>query len=111
MFTDEELVTALRDLNSQAAVGPQRVASKVIKSVFSRQRQRVPLLILMNRCFYEGRIPAAWGYSEIFVLYKGKGDRKMAVNYRGINLNNDFLRLFERLLDGRFAAWLRTNRP
>jgi hypothetical protein len=111
LFTDEELVVALRDLNSQAAVGPQGVASKVIKSVFSRQKQRVPLLILMNRCFLEGRIPAAWGYSEIFVLYKGKGDKKLAGNYRGINLNNDFLRLFERLLDQRFSAWIRANNP
>ncbi len=111
LFTDAELVMALRDLNSQAAVGPQRVASKVIKTVFSRQKQRVPLLILMNRCFLDGRIPAAWGYSEIFVLYKGKGGKKLAVNYRGINLNNDFLRLFERLLDRRFSAWLREYKP
>jgi hypothetical protein len=112
LFPDVELVQALKDLNSQAAIGPQRVASKVIKSVFSRQKQRAPLLVLMNRCFYEGRVPAAWGYSEIFVLYKGKGDRKLPVNYRGINLNDDFLRLYERLLVRRFSTcWLQEYNP
>ncbi len=110
-FTDAELVLALRELNAQAAVGPQRVASRYIKTVFSSQEARVPLLFLMNRCFIDGVVPTAWGYSEVFVLYKGKGDRKLPVNYRGINLNDDFLRLYERLLDARLVRWLSENRP
>jgi hypothetical protein len=65
----------------------------------------------MNRCFYEGRVPSAWGLSEVFILYKGKGDKKLPVNYRGINLNDDFLRLIERLLHARLTAWLSIHRP
>lgn len=110
-FTDSELVVALSDLNAQAAVGPQRISSAYIKSVFSAPETRVPLLLLLNRCFFEGRVPSAWGLSEVFVLYKGKGDKTLPVNYRGINLNDDFLRLFERLLDRRFALWLSANQP
>ncbi len=110
-FTDVELVAALKDLNAQAAVGPQRISSSYVKMVFQHQRARVPLLSLMNRCFYEGKVPGAWGLSEVFVLYKGKGDKKSPVNYRGINLNNDFLRLFERLLDNRFSSWLSIHQP
>jgi hypothetical protein len=85
---------ALSDLNAQAAVGPQRVSSNYIKKVFSSEAARVPLLYLMNKCFYEGKVPTAWGNSEVFVLYKGKGDKKLPVNYRGINLNDDFLENF-----------------
>ncbi len=110
-FSDVELVAALKKLNSQAAVGPQRISSAYIKSTFSTPESRVPLLQLMNRCFFEGKVPAAWGISEVFVLYKGKGDKKLPVNYRGINLNNDFLRLFERLLDARFTSWLAVEKP
>jgi hypothetical protein len=51
-FTDEELVTALLDLNAQAAVGPQRVSSEYIKVVFANRDSRVPLLHLLNRCFF-----------------------------------------------------------
>jgi hypothetical protein len=110
-FSDAELVIALSDLNAQAAVGPQRISSSYIKTVFSKEKSRVPLLALMNRCLYEGKVPSAWGRSEVFVLYKGKGDKKLPVNYRGINLNDDFLRLFERLLDKRLSSWLSVHQP
>jgi hypothetical protein len=110
-FTDSELIDALNDLNAQAAVGPQRISSKYIKQVFASSSARVPLLYLMNKCFYDGKVPTAWGNSEVFVLYKGKGDKKLPVNYRGINLNDDFLRLFERLLDKRLVKWLLAYHP
>jgi hypothetical protein len=110
-FSDAELVHALSELNAQAAVGPQRISSSYIKTIFAKQESRVPLLALMNQCFFEGRVPSAWGLSEVFVLYKGKGDKKLPVNYRGINLNDDFLRLFERLLDKRLTSWLSLTQP
>ncbi len=111
LFTDEELLTALNRLNAKAATGPQRVASKYLKQIFSQATTRVPLLLLFNRCFESGRIPVSWGESEVFVLYKGKGDRAHPTNYRFINLNNDFLRLYERLLQARFDSWLAIERP
>jgi hypothetical protein len=110
-FTDAELVLALNDLNSQAATGPQKVASRYLKSVFKNAKTRVVLLVLMNRCFFDGVVPRRWGESEVFVLYKGKGDITDPVNYRGINLNDDFLRIYERLLDRRMMTWIRMNRP
>ncbi len=111
LFSDDELVAALSALNSQAAVGPQRVASRYLKSVFNDARNRVVLLALMNMCFFQGKVPVRWGESEVFVLYKGKGDITDPINYRGINLNDDFLRVYERLLDARMSSWLRENRP
>ncbi len=111
LFTDVELVAALNALNSQAATGPQRVASRYIKSVFSDARVRVVLLFLMNMCFVQGKIPSRWGESEVFILYKGKGEVTDPINYRGINLNDDFLRVYERLLDARMSIWLRSSQP
>ncbi len=111
MFTDQELVQALKALNSQAAVGPQRVASRYIKHVFQSEKARIPLLYLLNRCYHDGTVPAKWGISEVFVLYKGKGLITDPVNYRGINLNDDFLRLYERLLNQRMMSWLHVERP
>jgi hypothetical protein len=111
LFTDEELLNALSALNSQAAVGPQRVASRYLKSVFSDPRARVVLLALMNMCFWQGKVPKRWGESEVFVLYKGKGEVTDPINYRGINLNDDFLRIYERLLDARMMVWLREYKP
>jgi hypothetical protein len=68
LFLDDELLAALSALNSQAAVGPQRVASRYLKSVFIDPRTRVPLLALMNMCFYQRTVPKRWGELEVFIL-------------------------------------------
>ncbi len=111
LFSDSELVKALNALNSQAATGPQRISSRYIKQAFKNDQTRAPLLLLFNTCFAYGLVPISWGESEVFVLYKGKGDKANPTNYRFINLNNDFLRLYERLLQIRFDSWLRTQLP
>ncbi len=110
-FSDDELVSAITTLNANAAVGPELVPSKVLKEVFSSPKTRAPLLALMNMCFVSGRVPVEWGDSEIFVLYKMKGSRLDPNNYRGINLINDFCRIYERLLEGRLARWMSRDCP
>jgi hypothetical protein len=110
-FTDEELIAALKALNANAATGPQKISSRYLKDVFASRESRVSLLLLMNICFDTGQVPKSWGYSEVFILYKGKGLRILPTNYRGINLNNDFLRIYERLLQARFNDWIRDHRP
>jgi hypothetical protein len=110
-FTDGELVAALTRLNGNAAPGPEQVPSRVIKDVFSTPESRAPLLALMNLCFVSGEVPPSWGESEIFILYKGKGSRDDPNNYRGINLINDFSRIFERLLEARIGSWMSQAKP
>ncbi len=110
-FTDSELVVALADLNGNAAPGPDQISAKVIKATFTTPASRVPLLALMNLCFNSGVMPVKWGESEIFILYKGKGSRDDPNNYRGINLINDFSRIFERLLEGRISQWMARENP
>jgi hypothetical protein len=58
LFSDDELVTALKLLNSQASVGPQRVTSRYLKHMFSNKKARIPLLYLVNWCFWESVVPA-----------------------------------------------------
>lgn len=108
-FDDAELQAALQDLNGSAAVGPQGVPSWVLKEVFQETLARPALLALMNQCWSSGTIPAAWSHSELFVLYKGKGDDKDPNNYRGINLLNDFYRIYERMIEQRLSKWRDQN--
>ncbi len=104
-------MTALVELNGQAAVGPERIPSKVLKEVFADPKTRAPLLALMNLCFRQGVVPVEWGNSEIFVLYKMKGSRDDPNNYRGINLINDFCKIYERLIEKRFQMWMTGATP
>ncbi len=108
-FTDDELVAALKSLNGAAATGPELVPSSAIKEVFKDSDSRVLLLSLVNACWDEGRLPAPWGEAELFILYKGKGSRSLADNYRAIALSNDFRRIYERLVGARLSAWIRCH--
>jgi hypothetical protein len=108
-FNDAELVRALKALNAQAAPGPEGIHSKILKSVFLQDRARMSLLLLMNACWADGELPASWGGSELFVLFKGKGLRTKADNYRAIALSNDFRRIFERLVGARLSSWILSN--
>jgi hypothetical protein len=105
-FTDAELVRALKELNGHAATGPEGISSSTLKLVFSDPVARSGLLVLMNACWADGKIPLPWGESELFVLYKGKGLRTLADNYRAIALSNDFRRVFERLVGSRLSRWI-----
>jgi hypothetical protein len=104
-FTDQELQVALKELNGAAAVGPERIPSQSVKEVFKNDDVRPLLLALVNRCWADGVIPNTWGQSELFILYKGKGLRTVADNYRAIALSNDFRRMYERLVGARLSRW------
>lgn len=107
-FSVSELQAALVSLNKAAAVGPQRISSRVLFDVFLDPAARNVLLSLVNRCFLEGTIPSPWGVSEVFVLYKGSGSLSDPNAYRGINLTNDFYRIYERLLNVRLQQWYKS---
>jgi hypothetical protein len=109
LFTDEELVRALRDLNGQAGTGPQKIPSQAIKEVFVDDNARSVLLVLVNLCFQLGVIPSPWGMVELFVLFKGKGLPTVADNYRAIALSDDFRRVYERLVQARLSEWSHDN--
>jgi hypothetical protein len=105
-FSIADLNTALASLNRTAAVGPQRISSNTIFLVLNGSSECKELfLALYNNCFNEGTMPLDWGHSEFFVLYKGKGDPNDCNNYRGISLQNDFFRLYERLKIIKFYPW------
>jgi hypothetical protein len=104
-FSIDELNEGLRSLNKDAGVGPGRVSSKWVVKIFSTDGAKEYLLLLFNQCFLWGACPNEWSHSELFVIYKGKGDMSDPNNYRAINLLDDFYRLYSRLLYKRLTGW------
>jgi hypothetical protein len=92
-----------------AGTGPELILSSAIKEVFKDSEARVLLLSLVNLCWSEGSIPPSWGENKLFILYKGKGSRTMADNYRAIALSNDFRRVYKRLVGARLSTWIRNH--
>lgn len=53
-----------------------------------------------------GACPREWADSELFVIYKGRGDITDPSNYyRAINLLDDFYRVYSRLIYKRLTSW------
>ena len=48
----------------------------------------------------DGKIPSDWEQGFIVCLYKGKGDALERVNYRGLKLTEQVMKVLERIVDG-----------
>lgn len=108
-FTMAELDEALNALNLQAATGPDGISGRLIKTLFNETDTKEVLLLLMNKCFVDGILPADWQESHITILFKGKGDVKDPSNYRGINVLNALFKVYERLVYERLSKWAVVN--
>jgi hypothetical protein len=104
-FSEDELKQAMDTLNKEAGVGPGRVSAKWLLRIFSTDGSREYLLFFLNQCFLWGVCPNEWAHSELFVIYKGKGDITDPSNYRAINLLDEFYRLYSRILYKRLTSW------
>jgi hypothetical protein len=60
---------------------------------------------LFNACLEGGRLPDLWRCTEIFLIYKGKGDVADPGSYRGIALMESCLKVYEKLLYNRLSSW------
>jgi hypothetical protein len=76
-----------------------------VVQIFSTPVTKQILLLLFNQCFLSGSCPPEWSHSELFIIYKGKGDPSDPNNYRAINLLDEFYRIYSRLLYKRLASW------
>ena len=57
---------------------------------------------LFNVIFQTVRMPNEWCTSTVIPLYKNKGDIQECNNYRGIKLLYHTMKLWERVIKGRF---------
>lgn len=57
----------------------------------------VALLILLNKCMDEDRIPSIWRNAEMIILYK-KGDCRDIGKYRPISLPSVFYKLLMKIV-------------
>ena len=48
----------------------------------------------------DDKVPSDWEQSFIVCLYKGKGDALERVNYRGLKLTEQVMKVLERIVDG-----------
>ncbi len=104
-FTMGELEVAVKSLDKSTAPGAMGIGNEILIELFQLPGGPQFFLDFFNACFDGGRLPDLWRRTEIFLLYKGKGDIVDPSSYRGIALMESSLKLYEKLLFNRLMPW------
>ena len=93
--TPDEIQSLIEILNPNKASGPDGISNKMLKPV--AKEVSVPLNILFNRSFREGKFPEYWKHSNLIPLPK-KGDNSDPSNFRPVSLLCSVGKLQERIV-------------
>ena len=94
-ITRECVHSALRDLDSNSAMGPDNMHPHVLKTCADELAH--PLQIIYLRSLREGRLHVGWKSSLVKPIFK-KGSRSDPLNYRPISLTSVVCKTMERLI-------------
>ena len=88
---------ALGKMKQGKAGGPSGVNLEML--IAAGEEGLKKLRLLAELVFSSGEIPKDWEKNLILSLYKGKGDALDRGNYRGLKLNDQVMKLLERVPD------------
>ena len=94
-FSPEEIESLIKILNVNKATGPDIISNKMLKPV--SKEISLPLSILFNRSFREGRFSQSWKQANVLPLFT-QGDKSMPSNYRPVSLLSGVGKIQERLV-------------
>ena len=66
---------------------------------------KIPLLIIFNKSYDEGKIPEMWRYANVIPVYK-KGLKTLALNHQPVSLTCVICKLMEKILKCRLMTEL-----
>ena len=102
-ITASEIFKCIHQLRNNKACGEDLILNEFLKStchIF------VDIYVkLFNIILDTGIVPQDWLKGMIVPIYKGKGDKKMADNYRGITILSCFGKLFTSVINHRLSKY------
>ena len=97
--TKVEVEMALRKMRSGRVAGRDEILAECLKQGGGAIIEW--LVRLLDTCFVAGEVPADWRMAVIIPIYKGKGDKHVCGNFRGISLLSVVGKVYGRGLDNR----------
>ena len=107
MFTEENVLKALKSVPSSVSVGPDQIPNLFLKKCCHELAK--PLCIIFRKIFETGQIPKIWKLAHIVPIYKNKGDRSDCSNYRPISLTSTISKVMERVVRSQLYQYLVRN--
>lgn len=99
LFTESELVAAVKTFKNQKAPGPDGIPAETLK-IIVKERPRI-MLEMYNECLMEGIFPDVWKIQRLVLIGKGKGDPESASSYRPLCMLDTAGKLLEKLIKPR----------
>jgi hypothetical protein len=94
-----DVIDRCKTCNEKTSTGPDLVHAKLIKS--TNHNFHYALYIIFNYSWIHGVLPQDWKDSIIVPIYKN-GEKTEGKNYRPISITSVIVRIFERVLYGRY---------
>lgn len=95
-ITVEMIKKEIRSINVNKSIGPDEIHPKMLKELVDHISE--PLWIIMEKSLNKGVLPDDWKTASVSPIYKNKGAKDLAVNYRPISLTSIACRITEKLL-------------
>ncbi len=86
----------MKDLNPNKTPGIDQIYPRILKELASELKK--PMCMLFKKSLESGKIPKVWKKARISAIYKNKGNRKVAGNYRPVSLTSIVCKIFEKMI-------------
>ena len=103
----EEIIKLFSSLEEGKASGPDEISVSILKNC--QDSLLLPIKLIYNKSFREGRVPALWKCANITPIYK-KGSKSDCLNYRPLLLTCILCKLLERIIKERMITQLMENK-
>ncbi len=111
-LTEPELNSAIAELPSKKAPGPDGITGKILKQAWKNDKFKRLLKALMTGCVDLGYHPREWRVGKVITLRKpGKKDYNNPRSYRPITLLNTISKLLERIIQKRLSYLVEDKLP
>ena len=100
----QEVKKATKTLKYNKSTGPELIKNEFIK--YGGNKLLEKLTYFFNEIFNHEVIPQSWLRSMIINIDKGKKNKELLSNKRGISLSNNLCKLFERVINNRIKGIL-----
>ena len=107
IFNIQDLLKAIDEIKFNSAAGDDGFPAILLKSC--KNFLAYPLLLLWRDSIDNGFIHPMFLHQLITPLYKGKGSRCQAINYRPISLTSHIIKVFERIIRDKLVNFLEEN--
>ena len=104
---EESLLKILKGLRIDKAAGPDDIHPYILKN-FSTSVVK-PLVLIFNLSLTQMKLPTIWKKAIVSPLYKKKGSRILAINYRPISLTSIPCKLLERIIINHIVEHIAEN--